>query len=203
LNAKLSGCGVLLLALTVTAGAPTRDTARLPFGGDGAARQSKSTAGPKHDLRLPGRRASHKDYQVPAGTWLFIELRTPITSDTSQRSDAIRGVLKSALTSDGVELVPSGAVVLGTVTDAAPALNKKDRARVAFRFNVLEHPSTGSRVAIQTETRAIEVEAGKKKRDAEGPAAFNQIRLEPGSDVSMPLREPFVVRIPDETRAGK
>jgi hypothetical protein len=112
-------------------------------------------------------------------------------------------VLKSALTSNGVELVPSGAVVLGTVTDAAPALNKKDRARVAFRFNLLEHPSTGSRVSIQTETRAIEVEAGRKRRDAEGAAAFNQIRLEPGADVSMPLRGPFLVRIPDESRAGK
>jgi hypothetical protein len=195
LNANLSGCGVLLLALTVTAGATKRDTAPLPFGGDGAARESKSTDAQK--------RGSYQDYQVPAGTWLFIELRTPITSDTSQRSDAIRGVLKAAVTSDDVELVPSGAVVLGTVTEAAPALHKKDRARVAFRFNVLEHPSTGSRVAISTETRALEVEAGKKKPAAEGPAAFNQIRLEPGSDVSMSLREPFLVRIPVESKGGK
>jgi len=202
LNASLSVCGVLLLALTVSAGATKRDTARLPFGGDGAPRQSKSAAAQKRDASLPERN-SYQDYQVPAGTWLLIELRTPITSDTSQRSDAIRGVLKSAVTSDGVELVPSGAVVLGTVTEAAPALDKKGRARVAFRFNVLEHPSTGSRVAISTETRALEVEAGKKKPATEGPAAFNQIRLEPGSDVSMSLREPFLVRIPGESKGGK
>ena len=203
MNANLSGCGVLLLALTVTASATKRDTARLPFEGDDTARQSKSTAAPKRDAKVPERRASYQDYQVSAGTWLFIELRTPITSDTSQRSDAIRGVLKSALTSDGVELVPSGAVVLGTVTEAAPALHKKDRARVAFRFNVLEHPWTGSRVAIKTETRALEVEAGKKKPAAEGPSAFNQIRLEPGADVSMSLHEPFLVRIPGESKPGK
>ncbi len=201
LNAHLSVCGVLLLALT--AGATKSDTSPLPSGVDDAARESTSTAAPKGDGQSPERRASYQDYQVPAGTWLFIELRTPITSDTSQRSDAIRGVLKSALTADGVELVPSGAVLLGTVTDAAPALNKKDRARVAFRFNVLEHPSTGSRVAIRTETRVLEVEAGKKKRAAEGAAAFNQIRLEPGSDVAMPLHEPFLVRIPDASKAGK
>ena len=140
LNAHLSVCGVLLLALTVTAGATKNDTGPLASGVDGAARKSTSPAVSKRDGQSPGRRGSYQDYQVPAGTWLFIELRTPITSDTSQRSDAIRGVLKSALTADGVELVPSGAVVLGTVTDAAPALNKKDRARVAFRFNVLEHP---------------------------------------------------------------
>jgi hypothetical protein len=202
LNAHLSVCGVLLLALTVTAGATKNDTGPLASGVDGAARKSTSPAVSKRDGQSPGRRGSYQDYQVPAGTWLFIELRTPITSDTSQRSDAIRGVLKSALTADGVELVPSGAVVLGTVTDAAPALNKKDRARVAFRFNVLEHPVTGSRVPLRTETRVLEVEAGKKKPGAEGPAAFNQIRLEPGSDVSMPLHEPFLVRIPDASKAA-
>jgi hypothetical protein len=89
------------------------------------------------------------------------------------------------------------------VTDAAPALQKKDRARLAFRFNVIEHPFTGSRVAIRTETRALDVEAGKKNPGAEGAAAFNQIRLEPGSDVSVSLREPFLVRIPNESKAGK
>ena len=96
LNAHLSVCGVLLLALTVTAGATNSDTAPLPSGVDDAARQSTSTAASKREAN--GSRASYQDYQVPAGTWLFIELRTPITSDTSQRSDAIRGVLKSALT---------------------------------------------------------------------------------------------------------
>jgi len=202
-NANLSGCGVLLLALTVTAGATKTDTSRLPFVDDGAARQSQSTAAPKREAKSRGRRASYQDYQVPAGSLLSIELRTPIASDTSQRSDAIRGVLTSALTIDGIELVPSGALVFGTVTDAAPALRKADRARVAFRFNLLEHPVTGSRVAIRTETRALEVDAGKKIRGADGPAAFNQIRLESGADVSVSLREPFLVRIPDESTGGK
>jgi hypothetical protein len=199
-NAKLSGCGVLFVALTVTTGTTTGYTASSssPFGGDGAARQSKPGTATKRDAKPQGRRAAHQDYQVPAGTLLFIDLRTPIRSDSSQRSDAIRGVLKSALTSDGVELVPSGAVVLGTVTEAEPALHARDFARVAFRFNVLEHPLTGSRVPIRTETRALEVDAGKMNRAAEGAAAFNQIRLEPGTEVSMSLREPFLVRIPEK-----
>lgn len=190
MKAKLSGCGVLLLALTVG-------------GGAGAARQSTSTAAPKGETKSSPRRAPYQDYQVPAGTWLFIELRTPIASNTSQRWDAIRGVLKSAVTIDGVELVPSGAVALGTVTDVAPALQKTDRAHVAFRFNVLEHPITGSRVPIRTEIRALEVEGGKKNTAAKGSAAFNQVRLESGAEVSVTLLEPFVVRIPDESKAVK
>jgi hypothetical protein len=64
-------------------------------------------------------------------------------------------------------------------------------------------PDTGSRVSIRTETRVLEVEAGKKNRGAEGPAAFTQVRLDAGTDVSVSLREPFLVRIPDESSAGK
>jgi hypothetical protein len=133
---------------------------------------------------------------VPAGTRLFIELRTPLTSDESEPQDPIRAVLKSAVTIDGVELVPAGAAVLGTVVDATPALKKNDRARLALRFNVLEHPQTGSRVPIRTEVLTFAVDAGKKKKGAEGAAAFSQVRLDPGADVSSSLREPFVVRIP-------
>jgi len=202
LNANLSVWGVLLLALTVTIRATSTDSERPSFSDDGAARQSKSTALTKRDAKSPGR-PGYQDYQVPGGTWLAIELRTPVASDTSRKSDVIRGMLTSPLTIDGVELVPSGAAVFGTVTDVAPALSKLDRARLSFRFTVLEHQFTGSRVAIRTETRAFEVDAGKKKPAAEGAAAFNQVRLDRGSDVSVPLLEPFVVRIPDLDKAGK
>ena len=140
--------------------------------------------------------ASMDDHQVPAGTRLSLELRTPVTSDDSQPQDPIRAVLKSAVSIDGVELVPAGATVFGTVVDADPALKKNDRARLALRFNVLEHPETGSRVPIRTEVLTFAVDAGKKKKGAEGAAAFNQVRLDVGADVSSSLREPFLVRIP-------
>jgi hypothetical protein len=140
---------------------------------------------------------SPSDHQVPAGTMLFIELRTPLASDSSQPQDQVRGVLKSAITIDGLELVPAGSVVLGMVTDAEAAVRKTDRAKLALRFNVLEHPQTGSRVPIRTDIRPFAVDAGKKKKGAEGPAAFNQVRLDAGADVSVSLREPFLVRIPD------
>ena len=201
--ANLSGWGALILALTVTAGATRMDPVGNSSGSEAIAGRSNSIAPQKRNPKTSGGRASYQDYQVPAGTWLAIELRTPIASDTSQRADAIRGVLKSALTIDDVELVPSGAVVFGTVTDVAPALRKTDRARVAFRFNVIEHPGTGSRVGIRTEIREFEVDAGRKNPGADGAAAFNQIRLERGADVSVSLLEPFLVRIPGEDKAGK
>jgi hypothetical protein len=122
-----------------------------------------------------------------------------MASDSSQPPDPIRGVLSSPLTFDGVELVPAGATILGTITEAVPALRRTDRARLAFRFNVLEHPQTGSRVPLKTEIRVFEVEAlkkGEKKKAAEGAAAYNQVRLDPGASVYASLREPFIVRIP-------
>jgi hypothetical protein len=136
------------------------------------------------------------DHQVPAGTLLSIELRTALSSDTSTPHEAIRGVLTSAITVDDVELVPAGAVLLGTVTDVVPAVSRFDRARLAFRFHVLEHPGTGSRVPIKTEVKTYAVDAGKRKKGAEGTAAFNQVRLDAGAHVSAFLREPFLVRIP-------
>jgi hypothetical protein len=157
-------------------------------------------AGQQGESKAATRLTSGRDYQVPAGTLLSIELRTAIASDSSQPPDPIRGVLSAPLTFDGVELVPAGATVIGTITDAAPALRKTDRARLAFRFNVLEHPETGSRVPLKTEIRVFEVEAlkkGEKKKAGEGAAAFNQVRFDPGASVYASLREPFVVRIPD------
>jgi hypothetical protein len=147
-------------------------------------------------LWCPAIGAQAKDYQVPAGTFLAIELRTPLASDSNERQDPIRGVLKTVIAIDGVELVPAGAVLLGTVTEAAAAETKTDRARLAVRFHVLEHPETGSRVPIRTEVRTFAVDAGKKKKGATGTAAFNQVRLGAGADVSSSLREPFIVRIP-------
>jgi hypothetical protein len=137
-----------------------------------------------------------QDYRVPAGTPLAIELRTAVASDSSQPQDPIRGVLTSAISIDGTELVPAGATLLGVVTDVEAAVRKTDRARIALRFDVLEHPETGSRVPIRTEIRTFAVDAGRKKKNAAGTAAFNQVRLDTGADVSASLREPFIVRIP-------
>jgi hypothetical protein len=142
------------------------------------------------------RAAAAQEFQVPAGTALFIELRTAIASDTSKPLEPIRAVLASAVVIDGVELVPAGATIHGTITDVDAAFRKTDVSRLAFRFHVLEHPQTGSRVPIKTEVRAYAVDAGKKKKDAVGTAAFNQVTLPIGSAVTISLREPFLVRIP-------
>jgi hypothetical protein len=145
-----------------------------------------------------------KDFQVAAGTRLSIELSTPLASDANRIDDQVKGRLRDALVVDGVELVPSGSVVLGTVTEAAQAVRDEDRGRIAVRFSVIEHPNTGSRVAIRTAPLAFESDATLKNARAAasrapanpGAAPASEARVNPGTVLSATLLAPFVVRIP-------
>ncbi len=75
----------------------------------------------------------------------------------------MRGVLRRALVVDGVEAVPAGAGVTGSVTAAERSAKVKGRARLALRFTSV----TVDREAIPMSTAAIAREAqGTKKKDA-------------------------------------
>jgi hypothetical protein len=100
---------------------------------------------------------------VPAGTVLRVELRTAVGSATSNVEDPVRGTLSRAITIDGLEAVPAGSVVAGTVTEAARSARVKGRARVAFRFSSLDTPGDAERLTIRTATVVREAEATKKK----------------------------------------
>jgi hypothetical protein len=63
-------------------------------------------------------------------------------------------------------VVPAGATVRGVVTEVQRSGRVKGLARLAFRFSVLEHPTTGSRVGIRTATIIREAKATKKKEAA-------------------------------------
>ena len=139
-------------------------------------------------------RAFH-DYRVPAGTLLPIELRSTLTSMASRPQDPVRGRLRRAIVVDGVELVPQGATVLGTVIDVTQAVREPERSRIAVQFRILEHPGTGSRVALKTVELAFLSPAAVGRR-VKPDAPEVQVRLSPGVDVSASLLEPFTVRIP-------
>ena len=135
-------------------------------------------------------RKRFSDYQVPAGTTLPIELRTRLSSGGSQQADIVEGrLLRPLTTPDGVELVPAGAPVLGTVREVEPAGVKKP-GRLAFTFHVVEHPETGSRATIK---------AGVLTFASQPPAKgnlFADVELEKGMDASILLLAPLVVRVP-------
>ena len=131
-----------------------------------------------------------QEYQIAAGTTLPIELRTRLSSNVNEAGDGVEGrLLRPLATRDGVELVPAGAVVSGTVKVAESA-GLKQRGKLAFTFHVVEHPETGSRAMIKASVLTFESEFPAKGN------LFGEVRLEKGRDSSVLLLAPLLVRIP-------
>jgi hypothetical protein len=181
--------GIVVLTACVFAAGPVLDSGL-------SAAQSKPPASgaatPAGKSRKPAGRPRSSDYQVAAGTAISIELRTPVSSNGSLRADAIEGrLLRPLVATNGVELVPSGATVLGTVSEAEPAGVKRP-GRIAFTFQIIEHPETGSRATIKTATLTFESQPPAKGK------LFADVRIEKGADASVLLLAPLLVTIPLE-----
>jgi hypothetical protein len=143
----------------------------------------------KPPARKVSPRKSYEEYRVPAGNTLPIQLRSRLSSNTNQPSDHVEGRLLRPILSDGVEVVPAGATVIGTVSEAVAAGPKRP-GRVVFTFHVIEHPETGSRATIKTEMREFE------SRPPEKGKVFADVVLEKGTDASVLLLAPLTVRLP-------
>jgi hypothetical protein len=100
---------------------------------------------------------------LPAGTSIPVTLETSLASDTSHLEDAVRATVRHAIVVDGLEVLPAGTAVHGTVTDVAQSAKVKGRARLAVRFNgvVLDD----ERVGIESAPIAREA-ASTKGKDA-------------------------------------
>ena len=105
-----------------------------------------------------------REVTVPTGTAVSIELRTALASDTSTVEETVRGVLSRALVVDGVEAVPAGAGVTGSVTAVERSAKVKGRARLALRFTSV----TVDREAIRMSTAAIAREAAGHQEEGRG-----------------------------------
>ena len=173
---------LVLATLSIAAG--TADPVRAEGQDASTSRPSSTTA------RGQAARPRFQEYQIAAGTTLPIELRTRLSSNTNEVGDGIEGrLLRPLTTRDGVELVPAGAVVSGTVKVADPA-GLKQRGKLAFTFHVVEHPETGSRAMIKASVLTFESEFPAKGN------LFGEVRLEKGRDSSVLLLAPLLVRIP-------
>jgi hypothetical protein len=138
------------------------------------------------------------DCRVPAGTILQARLRTIVGSASSQVNDQVDAILLEPVTADGLELIPAGSTIHGTVTEAMPASPRELRGRVSISFFVVRHAATGSRAAIAT--RAVQFEASeptdppvKGRRSRKYPV---DVQTSPSQLVSLTLAEPLIVYIP-------
>ena len=102
-----------------------------------------------------------RELTIHAGTTLQATLTTPLASDTSKVEDAVRATLKSSVSIDGVELLPTGATISGHVTKALQAAKVKGRALIAFRFNSFDTHSGPEHMSTETITREAASTKGK------------------------------------------
>jgi hypothetical protein len=117
---------------------------------------------PEPEARVP----EYREITIPAGTTLPVTLRTAVASDTSQVEDQVRGTLRRAITVEGIEVLPAGAVIVGHVTDAVRSAKVKGRARVAFRFTRIDLPGEGGPPMIVRTGTVARLAPATKKRDA-------------------------------------
>jgi len=136
-------------------------------------------------------------YRVPAGTVVSLRLRTPIDSGTSRENDQVDAVLSDAVTQDGVELIPAGSLLHGTILTVEPATKKAPLGQVSFAFAVVQHGETGSRAPFRTQTVSIAAEppapATTKRAPKRQPV---DVVLPAGYPLDVALREPLIVAIP-------
>lgn len=156
---------------TSPGGAPTTAaqgsaaTATLPGGAPRSAAQPSRSATPaaaavgRAELPKP----QFREVTLPVGTTLSVKLETPVSSATSRVEDAVRGSLAKPIVVDSVTVVPEGAAVAGSVTEAVRAGKVKGRASIAIRFRTLT--ARGEKFDIRT-ARIARSAASNKGDDA-------------------------------------
>jgi hypothetical protein len=139
----------------VDVGRDTRSVARNEVAHIGVADESGKTP------ELPPI-ARFREYTVPSGTRLSVQLDEAVGSATSNAGDTVSATLANDVTIDGAEVLPAGSAVRGRVSEAERSGKVKGRARLSLTFTgVTAHGETYS-----FEERYTMVAPGTKAKDA-------------------------------------
>ena len=109
----------------------------------------------------PAPRIEYRTLTVPANTPLALELLTPLSSETTLVEAPVRARLKQAVSVSGLNVLPVGTVLSGSVTEVAQAGRVKGRSRIAFAFT--EATVAGAKERLQTSPIVFEGEATKSE----------------------------------------
>jgi hypothetical protein len=140
----------------------TRDTVATAGRGPNAGDDTGETRNPVE--RLFDRGPEYREVTIPAGTLLPASLQSALASDTTRVEAPVRATLRRPVLVDGVEALPTGTTVYGTVTSAQESGRVKGRAALSFRFNRIDTVD-GGRAAIASNT-ITRVAPATKKKDA-------------------------------------
>ncbi len=133
-------------------------TARAPVPTFGASEPAPRATGTARPAPAPSR-PTFAEISVPAGTELLLDLDTPLSTETAKIEDPVRATLRQAVVIDGRTVLPSGALLVGTVTDAERPGRVKGRARLGIRFTEIRVRNDSIRLSAAP--ISIEGEASK------------------------------------------
>ena len=135
------------------------------------------------------------EYRIAIGTAFGARLRSPLDSRTAAKNDQVDAELTGPVVQDGVELIPGGSVLHGTIVSAEPARRESPRGRIEIVFTVVQHAETKSRAAILTRPLTFEADAPESapKRGKRQPI---DVTLPAGYAILPALAEPLLVFIP-------
>ena len=106
--------------------------------------------------------AKFREYTVPAGTPLKLTVQSAVSSETSKIEDAVDAKLADSVSVDGVEVLPAGSAVRGTVASAESAGKVKGRASLGLLFSSVTAYSEKFPISARWAAEA----ASTKKSDA-------------------------------------
>jgi len=144
---------VLVASLCAACGGGSSTSTEAPAAGEAAA--PAASAPPAAPIPVV------REFTIPDGTNLRLDLVTPLDSDSSRVEDSVRATLREAVAVNGTTVLPVGTEVTGTVTEAQGSGRVKGRARLGFRFTSLR--AGRERYEIQTAPIGLEAQATKKE----------------------------------------
>jgi hypothetical protein len=137
------------------------------------------------------------NFRIPAGTALLLTLSTPFDSATAKVDDQIEAALWSPVIQEGVELIPEGSTMSGSVTAVVRASKQTPIGSVAFRLSIVQHASTGDRAMLPTQRFVIEAPVSAADRErAPKKLKPTDATMSAGARFVAVTSEPLIVRIP-------
>ena len=161
------------------------DTHQTPFHGDGTKLDNVrgETSGPSGkdaDNRLP----FHEGENLPAGTLISVRLKTPISVEAPDASDAFDAVVIEPVVIEGDTLIPSGILVSGRVESARTSRVKRNRGYVRLKLASVHIGSLD--VPVQTASLFA-------RQSPLSDGSSRTIRVEQGRRLTFALAEPVFI----------
>jgi hypothetical protein len=123
-----------------------------------AAAAEPAAAPPAPAVPTPPPAPQFREVTIPAGTSLNVRLTTPLASNKNKIEDEVRGTLTAPVVVNGLTVVPAGAEMAGTVSEAKRSGRVKGLASITFRFDRLRARNESHAIRTSPVTRKAEAD---------------------------------------------